>query len=178
MGISWNKERSCKFNLVQTQQGRNFSPIGLNFVWITACHKLKEIASAVYSLPVESTSAKYWHSFYHPMCLPVFWTGILKYLFSIIICLHVICMKYIDVMCLHEYMSNLLDYFPLCSLAVATSDESRCWNFSVSQFEHRLSCVATCRRDHQHRRPVVREVELLIDVVLLFQTSPVMRHCK
>lgn len=99
-------------------------------------------------------------------------------LFSIIICLHVICMKYIDVICLHEYMSNLLDYFPLCSLAVATSDKSRCWNLSVSQFEHHLSCVATCRRNHQHRRPVVREVELLIDVVLLFQTSPVMRDRK
>lgn len=111
MAIGRNKERSFKFNSVQTQQNKNFSPFGLNFVWITARHKLKEIASAVYLLPVESTSAKYWHSIYYPLCLLVFWTGILKW--------SVQC-YYLSACNLHEmYWCHLfiwvylLDYFPL-----------------------------------------------------------------
>lgn len=67
---------------------------------------------------------------------------------------------------------DVTDYIPLCAFSGGTPEESRCLNLPANQ-SHHLSHAAPCKNGHQHRHPVVKEVELFIVVVILSQYSRV-----
>lgn len=60
-----------------------------------------------------------------------------------------------------------MDYVSLCSLGGATPQMSGLASRPVAPFD-----AAMCRNSHQHRFPVVKEVELFIDIMTLSQYSP------